>query len=276
MMQRVWILSVYFAKSVFFSLGGLMMLILSITYWAVLFPPGQGTPDIENYIILVGALGAAATFLATLSAASKAGRLENFPLLVRLPSRIEYLLSVLLSALAIGLILQLLVAGLALIRGPEMNAGNWLMLLPLWLSTNILAAVLAMHATDLVTSGWSRVIIFGLLAILLILSSASGNSDSWLAARLNDLAMVFSRLNLMWFADIFSSLSVWLGGGTLANVGTIAGQVFWPFRAMIDGVFAGRFTAAQALAPAVIMLYGTILFLIAALLFSSKDLEFVE
>lgn len=276
MIQRILILLLYFVKSVIFSVTGLIMVVLSLVYWAVLFPPGQGTPDIENYIILVGVFGAVATFLATLAAASKAGRLENFPLLVRLPSRIEYLIAVLLSALLIGLILQLLVAGLALIRGPEMTTIRWLALPPIWLSINILLAVLAVHATDLVAAGWSRVIIFGILAILLILNSAASSPDSWFAARMNDLALVFSRLNLLWFADLSTSIANWLIGGSLAEVSGYTSRVFWPFRAIVDAIFAGQFSPAQALAPAVIMLYGIILFLVAALLFSGKDLEFIE
>lgn len=276
MIQRVTILTLYFVKSVFFSLAGLMMVVMSLVYWAVLFPPGQGTPDIENYIILVGVFGAVGTFLATLAAASKAGRLENFPILVRLPSRSEYLIAVLAAALIVGFLLQMLVAGLALIRGPEISANYWLALPPIWLSINILAAVLAIHATDLVADGWSRVIIFGILAILLILNSAAGSPDSWFAARLNDLSLVFSRLNLMWFADISASMANWLVGGTLSRLGEYTSQVFWPFRAIIDGVFAGQFSPTQALAPAVIMLYGITLFLIAAMLFAGKDLEFVE
>jgi hypothetical protein len=276
MMQRVWILTLYFSKSVFFSLGGLMLLIVSLVYWAVFFPPGQTTPDIENYIILVGVLGAVATFVATLAAASKAGRLENYPLLVRLPSRIEYLVSVILSGLVIGLVLQLLVALLALIRGPDLSTAHWFTIPPLWLSVNILAAVLAIHATDMVSASWSRVIIFGFLAILLILNGSASGTDSWFAARLNDLATVFSRMNLMWFADLSISLGGLLGGDTFGRLGELTSQVFWPFRAMIAGVFAGHFSSIEALAPAVVMLYGTILFLIAAILFSGKDLEFVE
>jgi hypothetical protein len=276
MTQRIWILTLYFSKSVFFSLGGLILLIVSLVYWAVFFPPGQITPDIENYIILVGVLGVVTTFMATLAAASKAGRLENYPLLVRLPSRIEYLFSVILSALIIGFVLQLLVAGLALIRGPDLNSANWLTIPPLWFSLNILAAVLAVHATDLVAAGWSRVIIFGVLAILLVLNGASTGPESWFAARLDDLAIIFSRMNLMWFADLSTSLAGWLGGDSFARLGGLTSQLFWPFRAMIGGVFAGHFSSIEALAPAVVMLYGTILFLMAAILFSGKDLEFVE
>ena len=53
MMQRVWSLTAYFTKSLFFSLTGLMLLILTLVYWVVFFPPGQGTPHVENYVIPV-------------------------------------------------------------------------------------------------------------------------------------------------------------------------------------------------------------------------------
>ena len=119
MMQRVWSLTAYFTKSLFFSLTGLMLLILTLVYWVVFFPPGQGTPDVENYVILIGAFGATATFLAALSPSGRAARLENYPLLVRLPTRSEYLAAAILSAPILGGGRQLLGAGLARIRRPE-------------------------------------------------------------------------------------------------------------------------------------------------------------
>lgn len=276
MMQRIWILTAFFAKSLFFSLTGLILLILSLIYWVILFPPGQGTPDAENYIILVGALGAAATFLAALALASRAGRMENYPLLVRLPSRIEYLAAVLLASLLLGVAMQLLVAGLALIRGPDLSAARWLTIPPLWLAVDILAAVVALHVTDLVTAGWSRVIIFGTLAVLLLLNSMNASPDSWLIERLYDLSALFSGMNLMWLSDLAVNVASGLGGSSMGALSQAAGIVFWPFQAMTDAVFAGRFTPSQALAPAVLLLYGSILFLIAATLFAGKDLEFVE
>ncbi len=275
MMQRVWSLTAYFTKSLFFSLTGLILLILTLVYWVLFFPPGQGTPDVENYIILIGAFGAAALFLAALSLTGRAGRLENYPLIVRLPSRIEYLAAVILSALILGGGLQLLVAGLALIRGPEV-AGHWLMIPPLWLSINILAAVLAIHASDLVTAGWSRVIVFGSLAVLLILKGMTASPDAWLVERLYDLSNVLLDFNLLALSNMVDTMSSWLGGPTLNALSQGAAVIFWPFQAMSDAVFAGGFTPAQALAPAVLLLYGSILFLIAAILFAGKDLDFTE
>lgn len=277
MIQRILILTGYFSKSIFFSLTGLILLILSLIYWAIFFPPGQGTPDIENYIILIGAVGAAATFLVTLAVGSKAARMENYPMLVRLPSRVEYLVVVLLSSLFLGLILQLLVAGLALIRGPELTTARILSIPPMWLSINLLASILAVHATDLVTTGWSRVVLFGLLAIALVLNSASSStSESWFSDQLNSLSELFARVNLMWFADITASAAAWAFNSPLSVLANAASVVFWPFRAMADAVFSGGFTPSQALAPAVLVLYGAILFLIAATLLAGKDLEFME
>ncbi len=275
MMQRVWILTVYFTKSLFFSLTGLILLILSLVYWVLFFPPGQGTPDVENYVILIAAFGAAATFLAALSLSGRAGRLENYPLLVRLPSRVEYLVAVLFSALILGIGLQLLVAVLALIRGPDLS-GHALMIPPLWLSINILAAVLAMHASDLVTSGWSRVIVFGALAVLLVLQGMTSSPDSWLVNRLYDASGVLMDFDFMTLSDFAANLGAWISGETMDALSRAAGVVFWPFRAMSDAVFAGGFTPAQALGPAVLLLYGSILFLLAATFFAGKDLDFTE
>lgn len=276
MIQRVLILTGYFSKNLFFSLTGLLLLIMSLIYWAVFFPPGQGTPDVENYIILVGAWGAAATFLLALAVSSRAARLENYPLIVRLPSRIEYLIAVLLSALLLGLIMQGLVAGLALIRGPELSGVRFLAIPPLWLSVNLLAAILATHASDLVTTGWSRVVIFGLLAIALVLNSAASSPESWFSARFTSLAELFDRINLMWFSDLAYSAASWTASSPITGLARISAILFWPFRAMADAVFAGAFTPSQALAPAVLVLYGSILFLVAAILFAGKDLEFQE
>jgi len=275
MMQRVWSLTAYFTKSLFFSLTGLILLIFTLVYWVIFFPPGQGTPDVENYVVIIGAFGAAATFLAALSLSGRAGRLENYPLIVRLPSRIEYLTAVILSTLILGVGLQLLVAGLALIRGPEL-AGHGSMIPPLWLSLDILAAVLAVHASDLVTAGWSRVIVFGLLAVLLILKGVTASPDAWLVERLYDLSGVLLDFNLVALSNGLDTIAIWLSGPTLSALSQGAAVVFWPFQAMSDAVFAGGFSPSQALAPAVLLLYSSILFLVAATLFAGKDLDFTE
>ncbi len=80
----------------------------------------------------------------------------------------------------------------------------------------------------------------------------------------------------MWFSDLAASAAAWAYDSPLSGLANIASIIFWPFRAMADAVFAGGFTPSQALGPAILVLYGAILFLIAATLFSGKDLEFLE
>ena len=276
MSQRLIVMTGYFLRNIFFSLTGSIYVILTLAYWAIFFPPGQGTPDVDNYILIIGGFGAAMTFLATVTIASRAYRAENYPLVVRLPSRIEYLTAVFSSALIFAFVLQFLLAVLALIRGPELSMKLMFQIPPIWISMNVVAAMLALHASDFVASGWSRVIIFGILAVLLI----GQNIVERLVERLAELAVSFTGFlyDQHWdsAASIFSRLSSWFYESGNEVLSSVFGVVFWPFRTIVDAVFAGQFTPTQALAPAVLVLYATILFLIACDLLATKDLEMTE
>lgn len=276
MTRRIFILTIHFFKSLLFSLAGILYVIISLAYWAVFFPPGQATPDIENYVILIGAFGLAASFLVTLSTADRANQMENYPILVRLPSRIEYLAAVMLCSLLFTAVLQLMIAGLALISGPDLPLRAMLEIPPMWLALNIVAVTLAIHATDLVVVGWSRVFIFGFIALLLIFQQMGGGEGSWFAERLASLSNFLVRIG---FADVavwVDNASFYLEGISLESLTALSNAIFWPFRSLVDAVFSGYFTPIQALAPAILLLYATILFLLAANLFATKDLEFAE
>lgn len=276
MTRRVWVLGRHMFGSLMFSLAGTLLVILALAAWAVLFPPGQGTPDFENYFLIIAALGGTITFLATLTIASRANRAENVPLLTRLPSRVEYITAVIAAALAFGLLLQLVVAALALIGGPEALAGRFLQIPPVWIALDILAAVLALQATDLVAAGWSRVVVFGTLAILLIGQNVVERVNSWLLQGVSSLSSTLYARGVEGAANALGSLSAWLYGPGNDFLGTLLGLVFWPFRAITDAVLAGGFTRGQAMAPAVLLFYATGLFLLAAHLFATKDLEMLE
>ncbi|UCC54058.1 MAG: hypothetical protein JSV68_08815 [Anaerolineaceae bacterium] len=276
MIRRLFVLTGYFLRNIFFSLAGSIYIILALAYWAIFFPPGQGTPDLDNYFLIIGAFGAAMTFLATLTIAARAYRAENYPIVVRLPSRAEYITVVFTSALLFTFVLQLLIAVLALIRGPQLSLGKMLEIPPLWISINLLAAMLALHASDMVASGWSRVVIFGVLAILLIGQNLVERFTSGLAAALSSLSSVFYAQQWATIANAFGRLSAWLYGVGSETLGKVLGVVFWPFNAITDAVLAGYFTPTQALAPAILVLYATILFLIASDLFATKDLDMSE
>ncbi len=88
-------------------------------------------------------------------------------MIVRLPSRVEYLVAVLLSSLFLGHAhCNYSWRDCPLIRGPDLTIMRILSIPPMWISINLLASILAMHATDLVTTGWSRVVMFGFWLLL--------------------------------------------------------------------------------------------------------------
>ena len=276
MMMRLLVLTSYFLRRLLFSMAGSIYVILAIAYRAIFFPPSQGTPDIGNYFVIIGGFGAAITFLATLTIAARAYRAENYPLIVRLPSRVEYVTAVFGSSLLFAFMLQLLVAILAMIRGPETSFGQMLEIPPVWIALNLLAAMLALHASDLVASGWSRVLIFGVLAILLIGRNLAERLAAGMAALVSNISSFFYAQQWLAIANGFGQMSSWLYGSGKEALEKLLGVIFWPFRTIIEAIFAGFFTPTQALAPAVIVLYATILFLVAADLFATKDLEMTE
>jgi hypothetical protein len=275
MIRRIWVLTRYLSRRGLLSLNGLLYLIGTLLFWFFFFPPQQGTPNIANYMLLIGVFGAVVAFLLTLTLATQANRAVNYPLLVRLPSRVEYLTAVLLSALSITLLLQGLVALLALYNGPAFSL-RLLELPPFWLALNVLAIVLALHASDFVTDGWSRVYVYGTLALLIISQNSSGLIGQWLAGQLNSFSRYLIRQNMLPAGNRAAELANWIQGSGGDGLSNMLGIVFWPFQAILEAIIQGGFNAVQALAPAVLLLYATILFMLAADLFATKDIEFVE
>lgn len=274
MMQRIRVLTRYFFRTLFTSLPGIIYIILTLTYWLLFFNPQQGTPDFDYFLLVAGVFGPVATFLITMSIAARAYEAANAPFMVRLPSRIEYLTAVLITSLLSATGLQLLMATLALsIRGPAFTLGQLLEAPPVWLSLNVLAAVLALHATDFVAQGWSRVYLFGILAIFLFGQSIKTDTLVQFANVLNRYASEQGWLTLSARLAQFSNT---VAGSDTNVVGRFFSFMFWPFRAITDAIVNGAFTPLQAMAPAIILLYATILFLLAADLFAGKDLTFTE
>ena len=166
MNQRVSALARYFLRSLLFSLPGFLCILLALVCWWVLFDPRQTTPHVDYYILMLSLLGAAFTLLVTLTIAAHANRAIHYPWLVRLHKRVEYLAAVLTSSLCFGTLLQLLVAVLATHNGPRFTPGAVLQMPLVWLPVNALAAILALHASDMCAVGWSRVYLFGGLLAL--------------------------------------------------------------------------------------------------------------
>ena len=98
----------------------------------------------------------------------------------------------------------------------------------------------------------------------------------WLSGLLNSLGNALLGQGFDTLATTAFRMSNWLIGEGSGTLGDALGFVFWPFKAITDGTILGSFTLAQALAPAMLLLYATILFILAARYFSRKDLFFSE
>ncbi|MCB8984151.1 MAG: hypothetical protein H6659_10015 [Ardenticatenaceae bacterium] len=278
MTQRILTLSRYFLRSLLFSLAGLIYILIGFAYWLVMFPPDQHTPEASYYILVLAAFGAGLTFLATLTIASRANQAGHAAWIVRLPSRVEYLTAVLLSSILFATTLQLLLALLALFRGPDLSFSQVLFIPPIWLALNTLTAVLALHATDFVAAGWSRVYLFGLIALFLFGQSLNDKNslNTWIILRINDLSRSLAGAGWIVVVTPLNNLARWLqqdGPGALGNFFSLP---FWPFHAIANAVIGGSFDTSQALAPAVLLLYATLLIMLAADIFANKDLDLTE
>jgi hypothetical protein len=275
MTRRIATLAGFLAGNLLFSLTGLFYVLAALVFYWLAFQ--QRTPEGSYFILLIGVFGGVLTFLLTLSLAARANHSMNVPFLLRLPSRIEFLAAVLLAGLLLALTLQLLVAILALLRnGPELAWWQAIQIPPVWLSLNILAAVMAMHASDLAAAGWSRVYVYGTLAVLLFTHSNQGLLSEWIGGRLAALSSLFLRRGWLSLSSQAQSAADWFSREGTSIVGQAVGFIFWPFYAISEAAVTGFFSRVQALAPAVLLLYATILFLLAADLFANKDVMMNE
>ena len=273
-MQRIWTLTRYFVTSIFKSFAGIGLVLIALIFWLIFFNPQQKTPDAAYYTLVIGVFGAGMAFLVTLVCASRANRANLYPWMVRLPSRVEFVTAVFCATILITFLLQLIVAVLALIGRPQLTAVHILEIPPVWGSLLIIGAVIALHATDLVVFGWSRVYIFGILAILLFAQSIRNSTIHSMVVSLNRVAsgQGWNSVN-----TTLADYAIYLNDSENVNIlSRIFGLIFWPFRAIAEATANGYFTPAQALAPAIILLYAAILFMLAADFFANKDLAFSE
>lgn len=277
MSQRILAVTAYLLRSFLFSLAGLLYILLALAYYMVFFDPRQPTPDLDYFILVLGLLGLGLSFLVTLSIAARANNAAHFPLLVRLPSRIEYLTSVLLASFLYASVLQFVIALIALVaNGPELNLQEYLLIPPLWISGNVLFAVLSLHATDLVTAGWSRVYVFATIGLLLYLQSGLDLLSDWLSELFNQFGNTLLTTDLDALATLAFDIANLFSEGSSSALGSALSLVFWPFKAIVEAAINGSFTPLQALAPAFLMIYAALLFILAASFFDRKDLFMSE
>jgi hypothetical protein len=277
MIRRVLVLAIYFQRRFVLSLPGILFLLLALVFYMIFFGPGQKIPDVAYFASVLGIFGTILSFLVTLSLAATANRAANLPILVRIPSRVEYLTSVLLASIVFSSIVLLALAIVALlVNGPIFNAQLIILIPPLWFSGILMFSTLALHASDLVAWNWSRVYVFGIIALLIYLREGLRIIGNALANLFDELGIRFS--NQGW--DALASMANSLGNLVSETVPQILERsvdvVFWPFNAIANALINSQFSEMQAIAPAILILYASILFLLAANVFSSKDLILSE
>ncbi len=279
MIQRILTLVRYLLTQHFKSISGVLYIMSALALWLLFFNPNMGrVPDPDYFILIVGVYGLLLSVLVTLSMASKANRLETASIIPRLPSRVEYLASLLVSVLVFVLGLQFILSMVILLQpvGPDVGLGRLFNVPPVWVALNVFGAVLTLHASDFVMSGWSRVWVFGILTVLLFSQSVDARGISWLVNRINQLAGWASRQQYTGLSQSLRNGANWVSANGLDFMAGTIGFVFWPFRAIADATRTGFFDNAQSLAPAILLLYATILFMLAADLFATKDLYLSE
>lgn len=279
MTQRIFTLVRYLLAQHVRSVAGILYVLSGLALWLIFFNPNMGrVPDPDYFVLIVGLYGFILSALVTLSMATSANRLETASIIARLPSRIEYLTALLVSSLLYVLTLQFVLSLVILLQpvGPDIGLGRALNIPPVWVAINIFAAVLAMHASDFVMSGWSRVWVFGILTLLLFSQSVDARGLRWIVNRLNTLAGVASRQQYTSLSQFLRNAANWISTNGADFLAQTVGFVFWPFRAIADATRADYFDNSQSLAPAILLLYATILFMLAADLFATKDLNLSE
>lgn len=277
MFRRVITLTSYLLYRLLFSISTPIYLAVTASFYWIAFQ--TRTPEPAYFILIIGLFGAMIAFFSTLSFAGRANEAQSYPFILRLESRVEFLASILLASVIYSTIFQLVVTMVVMFRnGSLITLFDLIVVPPLWLSINLLLIVVAMHASDFVTRGWSRIWLFGMLAFLLLFGDGSSGLSKWLTDQLRQLTLeatepdsLLQRFqeNLLVWADFISG-----DGGVV--LGRLFSIVFWPFNAIIDAVLNGGFTRTQAFAPAVLLLYATVLFLLASEFFANKDILLVE
>lgn len=272
MNQRIWTLTTYLIGRLSGSLAGAFYLAAAAAFYGFAFR--TRTPEPDYFILVIALFGGAVTFFSTLTIASRANEGKSAPFFVRLDSRIEYLVAVLSAALLFSLTLQTVLAIVVyLFNDPILTIGQLSEIPPVWVSTNVLLSLLALHATDFVARGWSRVWLFGGIAFLLVL----GDYYDWFVEQVADFLRTTARSvsNPESVQDLHSAAN-WLSGLDNSWAESVSNIVSWPIESTVDAIMQGYFTTGQAFAPAVMLIYATALFLIASDLFARKDLFLTE
>jgi hypothetical protein len=239
-MSRTWTLTVFFARDLFLSLGGILPLAAALAFGLIAFEYGMDQPQ---FVTVAGVGIGAISLMTTLLLASRANRATSYPLIARLYRRGELLAALVLGSLAITAVLALFITAGNLAAGRlSLDLPSALWILPTWLALWLMMTSLALILSGLGSREGSNLLGYLLVAGLLVT---------------NDRRALLEAEGMSW----------------LARLATV---VLWPMNTMLSRASAGLYDRTYFLAVALTLLYALLLFSLGAQLFEGKDLLWAE
>lgn len=239
-MNRIWVLSSLLTRDLFLSLSGIVPLAAALAFGLIAFEYGM---DQAQFVTVggVGMLGIC--LLTTLLLASRSNRASSYLVLARLQRRAELLASLILSSLSVVIPLAILIAlGNLLADRLSLELPSALWILPSWLPLLLLAASLGLALSGLAARHGSHLLGYVLLAGILVA---------------NDQSAILADRGFNWLVRAVSA-------------------ILWPVGTLLAHASAGAFDRAYWLAGALTVGYAAVLYVLAALLFQTKDLLWSE
>jgi hypothetical protein len=259
-MRRLWTLIAYLFQDLFRSLTGLLVIVAALVFYLVAIVSVTGGIDRDYYALVIGGFFAVFALVLAVMLADRAYSATSYLLIFRFSSRMPFLAGVALTAVAICGSLE---AGIALVSIPRLDApvtaGMVLDIVPVWAGWLVLGAVLGLHMSELVRRGWSRTVVYALLAfILFILNQRQTGVPVELSHRFN------------WIPNVLPDPARWAWLTNLVDV------LLWPVTAAVRVARSADYTVLESLAPAALLVTASFVFALAVALFERKDLILPE
>jgi hypothetical protein len=259
-MRRLWTLVSFLFRDLFRSLTGLLVVVAALVFYLVAIVSVTGGIDRDYYALVIGGFFAIFALMLAVMLADRAYSATSYLLIFRFSSRMPFLAGVALTAVAISGLLEAVIALASLPRlDTPLTAGMVLDVVPVWAGWLVLGAVLGLHMSELVRRGWSRTVVYALLALILfILNQRETGVPVELSHRFN------------WVPNIRPDLSRWAWASKTVDV------ILWPVAAAVRVARSADYTVLESLAPAALLVVAATIFALAAALFERKDLILPE
>lgn len=238
-MSRALIVARFLTRDLFLSLAGIVPVAAAVTFGLIAFEYGM---DQAQFFTVAGLGTGTICLLTALLLAARANHAWFYLLLARLRRREELLAAIVLSSMGITALLALLIAVANLAAGRlTLHFPSVLWLLPTWFALWLLAAALALPLAALTSRGGSHLALWIVFTALLVAYDQKSRLGPGLEALARGLAIVG-----------------------------------WPVSTLLARASAGVHDLSYFLALLLILVYGLLLFVLAAQLFGSKDLLWAE